>query len=45
MNIRGGGRGDHLVKLNIALPKTLSKEEKRLFEELQKVSSFNPRSD
>jgi curved DNA-binding protein len=43
--IRGGGRGDHFVKLKIASPKTLSAEEKRLFEELQRVSSFNPRSE
>jgi curved DNA-binding protein len=44
-NIRGGGRGDHFVKLKIASPKTLSAEEKRLFEELQRVSKFNPRTD
>lgn len=43
--IRGGGRGDHFVKLKIALPKTLSAEEKRLFQELQRVSEFNPRSE
>jgi curved DNA-binding protein len=43
--IRGGGRGDHFVKLKIALPKTLSDEEKRLFEELQRTSNFNPRSE
>jgi curved DNA-binding protein len=45
MNIRGGGRGDHLVKLKIAVPKTLSAEEKRLFEELRKTSTFNPRNE
>jgi DnaJ-class molecular chaperone len=44
-NIRRGGRGDHFVKLKIALPRTLSAEEKRLFEELQRVSRFNPRAD
>ena len=44
LNIRGGGRGDHFVKLKIAVPKTLSPEEKQLFEELRRVSSFNPRS-
>ncbi|HET9216494.1 MAG TPA: J domain-containing protein [Terriglobia bacterium] len=43
--IRGGGRGDHFVKLKIASPKTLSADEKRLFEELQRVSKFNPRND
>jgi curved DNA-binding protein len=41
--IRTGGRGDHFVKLKIAVPKTLSAEEKRLFEELRNVSKFNPR--
>lgn len=45
MNIRSGGRGDHFVKLKIAVPKTLSAEEKRLFEELKRVSTFNPRND
>jgi len=44
LNIRGGGRGDHFVKLRIAVPKNLTSEEKRLFEELQKVSTFNPRA-
>jgi curved DNA-binding protein len=43
--IRGGGRGEHFVKLKIVVPKTLSAEEKRLFEELRKVSTFNPRSE
>jgi DnaJ-class molecular chaperone len=43
--IRGGGRGDHFVKLKIASPKTLSADERRLFEELQRVSSFNPRNE
>jgi DnaJ-class molecular chaperone len=43
--IRSGGRGDHFVKLKIVVPKTLSDEEKRLFEELRKVSTFNPRND
>jgi len=44
LNIRGGGRGDHFVKLKIVMPKKLSAEEKRLFEELRKVSTFNPRT-
>jgi len=44
LNIRGGGRGDHFVKLRIAVPKKLTPEEKRLFEELQRVSEFNPRA-
>jgi curved DNA-binding protein len=45
LNMRGGGRGDHYVKLKIVAPKTLNSEEKRLFEELRKVSSFNPRGE
>lgn len=43
LTIRGGGRGDHFVKLKIVVPKSLTAEEKRLFEELAKVSEFNPR--
>jgi DnaJ-class molecular chaperone len=43
--IRGGGRGDHFVRVQIAVPSRLTSEEKRLFEELQKVSKFNPRED
>ena len=38
-----GGRGDLIVKVNIMVPKKLSKEEKNLFEKLSTVSSFNPR--
>ncbi len=44
MNIRGGGRGDHFVKLKIAVPKHLTAEEKKLFQELARVSTFNPRN-
>jgi DnaJ-class molecular chaperone len=44
LNIRGGGRGDHFVALKIVTPKPLSGEEKRLFEELQRISHFKPRS-
>jgi DnaJ-class molecular chaperone len=44
LNIRGGGRGDHFVALKIVTPKQLTAEEKRLFEELQRVSKFNPRT-
>ena len=38
-----GGRGDLVVKVNIMVPKKLSQEEKKLFEKLSTVSSFNPR--
>ncbi len=39
-----GGAGDLMVIIEIQVPQLLSKEEKELFEELQKKSSFNPRS-
>jgi DnaJ-class molecular chaperone len=44
LNVRGGGRGDHFVRLKIVVPKQLTSEEKKLFEELSKVSKFKPRN-
>jgi DnaJ-class molecular chaperone len=44
LNIRGGGRGDHYVRLKIVLPKELTEAERKLFEELSKVSQFRPRN-
>lgn len=38
-----GSRGDLIAKVNIMVPKELSKEEKSLFEKLSMVSNFNPR--
>lgn len=38
-----GGRGDLIAKVNIMVPKKLNNEEKKLFEKLSTVSSFNPR--
>ena len=38
-----GSRGDLIAKVNIVVPKELSKEEKSLFEKLSIVSNFNPR--
>lgn len=35
--------GDLIVELGIKVPRTLSDEERRLFEELAKVSTFDPR--
>lgn len=35
--------GDCLVELKIVVPKTLTDEERKLFEQLAKVSKFNPR--
>jgi len=39
-----GKRGDQMVRIMIQTPKTLSDEERRLWEELAKTSTFNPRS-
>jgi curved DNA-binding protein len=44
LNVRGGGRGDHFVRLKIVVPKELTEDEKKLFEELSKVSKFKPRN-
>jgi DnaJ-class molecular chaperone len=44
LNLRTGGRGDHFVRIRIAVPKDLSAEERRHFEELSRISRFNPRS-
>ena len=44
LNKRKGGRGDEYVRLKIVVPKEPSDEERRLFEELKRVSRFNPRS-
>ncbi|MCC7407468.1 MAG: J domain-containing protein [Phycisphaeraceae bacterium] len=50
LRLRGRGipsgpdqRGDLLVRLKIVLPKTLSDEERELFEQLRKTSKFDPR--
>jgi curved DNA-binding protein len=44
LNKRHGGRGDQYVRLKVVVPKQVSPEERRLFEELRRVSSFNPRA-
>lgn len=41
---RDGERGDLLAVLKIVLPKTLSAEERELFEQLRAQSKFNPRA-
>jgi curved DNA-binding protein len=43
LNRRGGGRGDHYVRLRIVVPKELTERERRHFEELARSSSFTPR--
>jgi curved DNA-binding protein len=42
---QGGGHGDFYVVQQIVLPPVLSEQEQALFEELAKVSSFNPRQN
>jgi DnaJ-class molecular chaperone len=43
LNKRKGGRGDEYVRLKIVVPKETSAEERRLYEELKRVSQFDPR--
>jgi curved DNA-binding protein len=43
LNKRKGGRGDEYVRLKIVVPKEVSAEERRLFEELKQASRFDPR--
>jgi DnaJ-class molecular chaperone len=44
LNKRKGGRGDEYVRLKIVVPKDVSAEERRLYEELSRISGFKPRS-
>jgi DnaJ-class molecular chaperone len=41
--MRKGGRGDEYVRLKIVVPKEASGEERRLYEELKRISRFDPR--
>ncbi len=38
-SLRGGGKGDHFVRVNVNIPKNPSKEEKKLYEDLKNISS------
>lgn len=40
-----GSRGDLIAEVKIMVPKKLTSEEKEIFEELNHISSFNPRKD
>ena len=40
-----GGRGDLIAEVKIMVPKQLTDEEKNLFEKLDEISKFNPRSN
>jgi DnaJ-class molecular chaperone len=44
LNKRKGGRGNEYVRLKIVVPRETSDEERRLYEELKRVSSSNPRA-
>jgi len=44
LNKRKGGRGDEYVRLKIVVPKQVSAEERGLYEELKRISQFDPRS-
>ena len=44
LNKRKGGRGDEYVRLKIVVPQDVTSEERRLYEELKRVSRFEPRS-
>lgn len=44
LNRRKGGRGDEYVRLAVVVPRHVTAEERRLFEELRRVSQFNPRA-
>lgn len=44
LNKRRGGRGDIYVRLRVVVPRQVSEEERRLYEQLRRVSSFNPRA-
>lgn len=39
-----GGRGDLVAEVKVMVPKKLSQEERILFENLNKISTFNPRN-
>ena len=40
-----GSRGDLIAEVKIMVPKKLTNEEKKIFEELNHISTFNPRKD
>ncbi len=42
--LRGGSRGDQIVRIKVVLPEHLSARERQLFEELRKTRQENPRA-
>jgi DnaJ-class molecular chaperone len=45
LNKRGGGRGDEYARLKTVVPKKVGDEERRLYEDLRRVSDFEPRAN
>jgi curved DNA-binding protein len=41
---KGGGRGDQRIKVRIEVPATLSEQERGLYEQLQRLETFKPRT-
>ena len=44
LNKRRGGRGDIYVRLKVVVPRQVSHEERQLYEQLRRISDFNPRA-
>ncbi|MFN8257954.1 MAG: molecular chaperone DnaJ [Bacteroidales bacterium] len=44
-DVQGYGRGDLLVKVNVYIPKTVNKEERKIIEKFQTSASFAPKPD
>lgn len=42
-DVNGYGKGDLLVKVNVWIPQSLSREEKKIFENFSKSSNFDPK--
>jgi curved DNA-binding protein len=40
-----GKRGDQLVEIQIVIPKEITEEEEKLYQQLREIESFNPRAD
>jgi molecular chaperone DnaJ len=43
--VNGYGRGDLLVQINVWIPKSLDKEERKIFEKMQHSDTFTPQPD
>lgn len=43
--VNGYGRGDLLVQINVWIPKSLDREEKKMLEKMEQSESFTPKPD